>query len=135
MRLTRGAERLAVPSSVARAQSHPGQPRHQVEFGRSCVTQPYRVEKNAAALANLDMRGAYRLCTWIVLRNFQPHPVGIYVKHADALTAIEAARVRHECFYYERSLWGEVTRNTLHALDLLVLREQREESVVHDVDK
>ena len=124
-----------VPSTVALTQAHSGQPRHQVEFGRSCVTQPHRVEKNAAALAHLDMRGAYRLCAWIVLRDFQPHPVGIYVKCTDSLTAIEAARVRDECFHHERTLCAKVPRDTLQAPHLFLLREQRKESTEHDVDQ
>jgi hypothetical protein len=135
VRLTRSDERLAVPSTVARAQAHPGQPRHQVEFGRSRVTQPHRIQNNAAALAHFDMRRVYRLCTWIVLRDFKPHPVGSYVKRADSLTAIEAARVRHERFHHKRSLWGKVPSDTLQAPHLFLLSEQREESTEHDVDQ
>lgn len=66
---------------------------------------------------------------------FQPHPVGIYVKRPDSLTAIEAARVRHERFHHERTLCGEVPRDTLQAPNLFLLREQRKESTEHHVDQ
>src|ERR1700689_3436622 len=122
MRRARDGERLSIPSTVARAQPHPRESRHQIEFARKGVAQPHWIKMNTP-LAYLHMCGPYRLGARIVLRDLELHVVGFHVERTNALLAIEPSRVRHERFDQERAIAGEMPRGALKASHLFVLSE------------
>src|SRR5208283_4307280 len=122
MRRARDGKRLSIPSTVARAQPHPSESRHQIEFARKSVAQPHWIQMNTP-LAHLHMRGPYRLGGRIMLRDLELHMVGFHIDRTNALPAIEPSRVRHERFDQEHAIAGEMPSGALKASHLFVLRE------------
>ena len=120
MKLARGVERLSIPSTIAGAQPHPRESRHQIEFGRKGVAQPHWIQMSTA-LAHLNMRGPYRLGVWIVLRDLELNVVGFHVERTNALPAIEPTRVGHERFDQEHTVAGKMPRGALEASNLFIL--------------
>src|SRR5580658_10226370 len=112
MKRARGGERLSIPSTVARAQPHPRESRHQIEFARKGVAQPRWIQMNTP-LAHLHMRGPYRLGGRIVLSNLEPHAISFHVKRANALSAIEPGRIGYERFDQEHAIAREMPRDAL----------------------
>jgi len=122
MRRARDGERLSIPSTVARAQPHPRESRHQIEFARKGVAQPHWIQMNTS-LAHLHLRGPYRLGGRIVLRDLELHVVGFHVERTNALPANEPSRVGHERFDQEHAISGEMPSGAPKASQLFVLRE------------
>ncbi|MGC2305286.1 hypothetical protein [Candidatus Binatus sp.] len=88
-----------------------------------------------AILAHLNMRGTYRLGGRIVLRDLELYMVGFHGERTNALPANEPSRVGYERFDQEHAIAGEMSRGTLKASHLFILRQQTEEGIEHDVDQ
>src|SRR5918994_3381385 len=128
-------ERLAVPAVPALFEAQPGDPRHEVEFGRPGVSLDDRVQPHAR-VRDGHVALVEHLLRRIVAKHIEPYRIDLDGLRIDMLVVAQPVEEGGRAgLDHERAFAGEVGGDVLEAAHLVFLGQQVEERVEDDVDK
>jgi hypothetical protein len=128
-----GGERFTGPPAPTFAQAKAGEARHQVELTRPRVATDDRIHGDATRRER-HVALVECLSNWIVPTNIEPNPVDGERLGVDVLVVAQPVEVaRHERLDDEAALRCEMRGDVLETTDLIVLRQQVEQRVEHEI--